>query len=230
LESFIANPENKIIANDYLYLAQAKFKKGITADGLSVDANLYNSGLEDIKKAIAIEPLIIEELNEVGKKMFTLKLYKEAIPVFEFGTTNSEFKNYLDDSIYYGLSIYYANSKKDQKPDPIALQKADLAFGNVITASPTYLDAYLYRARTNSLMGNDEMTIKYYEEYVAKITEKGAEEMAKPAVVKKVIESYNTIAASYANTNKAKATEYFNKTLALDPTNNYATESLKLLK
>ena len=79
-------------------------------------------------------------------------------------------------------------------------------------------------------MENDAMTIKYFEEYVAKVAEKGSEEMAKPSVLKKVIESYNTIAASYANTDKAKAIEYFNKTLTLDPTNNYATESLKLLK
>ena len=230
LESFIANPQNKVIANDYLYLAQAKFKKGIAADGLSVDQALYDSGMADIKKAIEIEPLIIEELGEVGKKMFTLKLYKEAASIFEFGTTNPEFKNYLEDNIYYGLSIYYANSKKGITPDLVELQKADLAFEKVIVASPTYLDGYLYRGRTNSLMNNDAMTIKYYEEYVAKVSEKGAEEIAKPTIVKKIVESYNTIAASYANTDKAKATEYFNKTLTLDPTNNYATESLKLLK
>ncbi len=230
LESYIANPDNKIIAKDYLYLGTAKFKKGLSADGLSIDADLYNSGLSDIKKAIEIEPLIIEDLNEVGKKMFTLKLYKEAIPVFEFGTTNSEYKNYIEDNIYFGLSIYYANSKKDTTPDPIALQKADAAFGNVVIASPSYQDAFLYRARTNSLMGNDEMTIKYYEEYVAKITEKGPEELAKPTTTKKVIESYNNIAASYANTDKVKAIEYLNKTLTLDPTNPYATESLSKLK
>ncbi len=230
LESFIGNPGNKVIAKDYLYLGTAKFKKGLAADGLSIDSALYNSGLADIKKAIEMEPLIIEELNEVGKKIFTLKLFNEAAPVFEFGTTNSEFKNYLEDNIYYGLSIYYANSKKGVTPDPVALQKADLAFEKVTVASPTYLDAYLYRGRTNSLMGNDPMTIKYYEEYVSKVAEKGAEEMAKPTVLKKVIESYNTIAASYANTDKVKAIEYFNKTLALDPTNNYASESLKLLK
>ena len=230
LESYIANPENKIIAKDYLYLGTAKFKKGLSADGLSIDANLYNSGLSDIKKAIEIEPLIIEDLNEVGKKMFTLKLFKEAIPVFEFGTTNSEYKNYIDDNIYYGLSIYYANNKKDITPDPIALQKADVAFGNVIIASPSYQDAYLYRGRTNNMIGNDEMTIKYYEEYVAKITEKGPEELAKPTTTKKIIESYNTIAANYANSDKAKAIEYFNKTLTLDPTNAYATESIAKLK
>lgn len=230
LEGFIANPDNKIIATDYLYLAQAKFKKGIAADGLSIDPVLFDSGIADIKKSIEIEPLIIEDLSEVGKKMFTARLFKEAAAVFEFGTTNSEYKNYSDDNVYYGLSVYYANSKKGITLDPIALQKADLAFEKVTVASPAYLDAYLYRGRTNSLLGNDPMTIKYYEEYVAKVTEKGAEEIAKPAVLKKIIESYNTIAASYANTDKVKAVEYFNKTLTLDPTNNYATESLKLLK
>jgi cytochrome c-type biogenesis protein CcmH/NrfG len=38
------------------------------------------------------------------------------------------------------------------------------------------------------------------------------------------------MAASFANTDKAKAKELFSKTLALDPANNYATESLKVLK
>lgn len=230
LESFIGNPGNKIIAKDYLYLGLSKFKKGLSTDGLSLDVNLYNSGLADIKKSVEMEPLVIEDLNEIGKKMFTQKLFKESVSIFELGTTKTENKNYVDDNIYYGLAIYYSNNKKDVTPDPIALQKADVAFGNVITASPTYQDAYLYRARTNSLMGNDEMTIKCYEEYVAKASEKGPEELAKPATIKKIIESYNTIAASYANTDKVKAKEYFAKTLALDPTNDYATKSLLLLK
>ena len=230
LESFIANPVNKVIAKDYLYLGTAKIKKGLSADELSIDTTLYEPGLADIKKAIEIEPLIIEDLNEVGKKIFALKLYKEAAPIFEFGTTNTEYKNYVEDNIYYGLSIYYANNRKDIKPDPIALQKADNAFGNVVIAAPSYQDAYLYRARTNSLMGNDAMTIQHYETYIAKITEKGPEELAKPTTIKKVIESYNNIAASYANTDKVKAIEFLNKTLAIDPTNDYATKSLALLK
>jgi len=225
LESFIANPVNKVIAKDYLYLGTAKFKKGLTADGLTIDPVLFDSGMADLKKAIEIEPLIIEDLNEVGKKLFALKLYKEAVPVFEFGTSNAEYKNYIEDNIYYGLSIYYANNKKDVTPNPVDLQKADLAFDKVIIASPSYHDAYLYRARTNSLIGNDEMTIKYYETFIAKITEKGPEELAKPTTTKKVVESYNNIAASYANTDKVKAIEFLTKTLTIDPTNPYATES-----
>lgn len=230
LESFIANPVNKVIAKDYLYLGTAKFKKGLTADGLTIDPALFDSGLADIRKAIEIEPLIIEDLNEVGKKLFSQKLYKEAISVFEFGTTNTEYKNYIEDNIYYGLAIYYANNKKDVTPDPLLLQKADLAFEKVTVASPSYQDAHLYRARTNSLMGNDEMTIKYYETYIAKISEKGPEELAKPTTTKKIVESYNNIAASYANTDKVKAIEFLTKTLTIDPTNAYATESLAKLK
>nr|WP_281337495.1 tetratricopeptide repeat protein [Flavobacterium eburneipallidum] len=232
LESFMSSPTNKVIAKDYLYLGMAKFKKGLAADGLSIDPVVFESGLADIKKAVEGEPMIVEDLNDLGRTMFGKKLYKEAASIFEIGTTSPDFKNYLEDNIYYGLSIYYGSGKKpDGAPLDIAsLQKADLAFERVSVASPTYLDAYIYRGRTNSLMGNDPMTIKYYEEYVAKVTEKGPEELAKPAVVKKVVESYNSIAASYANTDKAKAIEYFNKTLALDATNSYATESLKLLK
>jgi tetratricopeptide (TPR) repeat protein len=232
LEGYIANPNNKIIGQDYLYLAKAKFKKALSADGTSMDSTLFNAGLADIKKGIEIDPIILDELNELGKSLFSDKFYKEASAIFEFDITNADGPNYLEDNIYYGLSIYYGSGKRPegQSLDIESLQKADLAFERVYTASPTYLDALLYRARTNSLMANDEMTIKYYEEFVTKTMEKGPDELTNPVVLKKVIESYNTSAAAYANTDKAKAIEYFNKTLALDPTNNYATKSLELLK
>ncbi len=46
------------------------------------------------------------------KKLFSKKFYKEAAPIFELGTKNTEDKNYVDDNIYYGLSVLYGNSKK----------------------------------------------------------------------------------------------------------------------
>ena len=77
------------------------------------------------------------------------------------------------------------------------------------------------------MLEKDDMIIKYYEDYMRVVTEKGPEEVTKNKA--KFIESYNNIAASYANTDVTKAREYFNKTLALDPANPYATESLKSL-
>ena len=230
LETFTSNATNKIIAKDFQVLGLAKIKKGTSADGLSIDPVAFEAGLASIQKSIVMEPLAVEDLNEVGKKMFGQKLYKEAAAIFELGAANAESKSYLDDNLYLGLSLYYANNKKDVKPEIAGLQKADAAFDKVLVASPSYYEAYIFKARTNSLMENDENTIKFYEAYVAAVTAKGAEETAKPAVIKKIAESYNTIGATYANTDKVKAVEYFNKTLVIDPTNAYALSSIKQLK
>jgi tetratricopeptide (TPR) repeat protein len=233
LETFISNPSNKTIGIDYQDLGFSKIKKAISEDGKTIDTVLFDSGILDVKKAAELDTTgnLSINLSELGKKLYEQKLYKQAAALYEIAISNKESKNYILDNFYLGNSLYFDNTRKDiVKADPVALQKADLAYGTVIEASPKTQDAYIYRARTNSLLENDELTIKYYDQYVAIVTEKGAEELAKPATIKKIIESYNTTAASYANTNKAKAIEYFNKTIALDPTNQYALDSLKALK
>jgi cytochrome c-type biogenesis protein CcmH/NrfG len=230
-DSFFANPSNKIISGDYLNLGLAKIKKAISADGKTIDASLFNAGISDVRKAVEMEAAITNNLSEVGKKLYEQKLFKEAGAIYEIATTNKESKNYLTDNFYLGNAMYYDNVRKDiVKPDPVALQKADVAYGNIIEASPSTQDAYVFRARTNSLLGNDAMMVKCYEQYVTIVTAKGVEELAKPAIKTKFIEAYNNMGASYANTDKIKAKECFTKTLVLDPANNYATESLKLLK
>jgi Tfp pilus assembly protein PilF len=232
LETFISNPVNVSIGYDYYYLGIAKIKKATSADGLSVNSDLFNVAILDIKKAVEMDYQIVEELNPIGKKLFTQKLYKEASSVFEFGSlAKPESKNYSEDNTYYGLSLYYSNNNsKVLKPDPIALQKADVAFANVISNSPKYQESYLSRARVNSLLGNDELMAKYYQDYIVKVTDKGTEELAKPANKTKLIEAYNSIAANLAKTDIVKAKEFLNKTLSLDPANAYALSSLKALK
>ncbi|CAI2765557.1 tetratricopeptide repeat protein [Flavobacterium collinsii] len=230
IEDYIKVPSNKVIGRDYLYLGLSKIKKGTAADG-TVDQASFDAGLADIKKAIELEPLVVEELSDLGKALFGKKQFTQAAAVLELGTTNKESKNYLDDNIYYGISLYYANANKTNgAADAVALGKAEAAFDRILEASPSYSEAYLYKGRINNLLEKDDLIIKNYGEYVTSITAKGAEELAKPATVKKVVEAYNSIGASYANTDKVKAVEYFNKTLALDPTNAYATQSVKTLK
>ncbi len=229
LQKFTSNTANKIIPRDYLYLGQAKIKKGTSADGKLVDPTLLASAILDIKKAVEMEPLAANELNELGKKLYDQKAFAAAAAVFEVAVTNPDSKNYLIDNFYLGNSLYYDNTRKDVvKPDPIALQKADIAFGNVITASPTTQDAYLFRARTNNLLENDQMMANYYQQYIDTVIAKGDAEVTKNS--KKFTEAYNAMASFYANTDKAKAKELLNKTLAIDPANTYAIEALKLLK
>jgi len=229
LQDYTANTANKVIPRDYIYLGQAKIKKGASADGKTIDSVLLASAIEDIKKAVAMEPLVAADLNELGKKLYDQKAFGAAAAVFEVAISVPTSKNYLIDNFYLGNAIYYDNTRKDiVKPDPIALQKADVAFGNVIAASPNTADAYIFRARTNNLLENDEVMAANYQLYIDTVTAKGEAEVTKNKA--KFIEAYNNMAAHFANTDKTKAKELFNKTLALDPTNNYATESLKLLK
>ncbi len=229
LNDFIANPNNKVIARDYFYLGLAKIMKSNNVEAETVNVEEFNAGIVDLKKSVEMEITMTNDLSAIGKKFYEQKLYNEAAAIFEIAVTNLESKNNLLDNFYLGNSIYFNNTKKGfEKVDPIALAKADVAFGKVIEASPTTQDAYLYRARTNLLLENDEMMAKYYLEYIDVVTKKGPEEVEKNKT--KFVEAYNTIAASYAIYEKPKAIEFFNKAIAIDPTNEYALQSLKALK
>jgi tetratricopeptide (TPR) repeat protein len=182
-----------------------------------------------MKKAVEMDVAVTEQLNELGKRAYEQKQFQQAAAIFEIAVTNPKSSNYLIDNFYLGNSLYYANSRGEStKPDPTQLQKADVAFGNVIAASPTTQDAYLFRARTNRLLENDEAMASFYDQYVKVVSEKGAEEIA--ANKAKIVEAYNNTGAHYANTDKTKAIEYFNKTLAIEPSNVYAADAIKSLK
>jgi predicted Zn-dependent protease len=228
LNEFIAKGI-KVIPGDYYYLGLALIKKSIGVDGKTVDTTLLKNGAAEIQKAVTMEPVLSNGLNEIGKKYFGLKLYDVSTAIFEVAISNPTSKNYLEDNVYYGLSVITINRGKDAKTiDLLGLDKADKAMDNVITASPAYQEAYLYKARINSSLEKDEVMAATYQKYLDIVLPKGEEEIAKNKA--KVTESYNSIAAHFANTDKVKAKEFFNKTLALDPTNNYALESLKVLK
>lgn len=228
LSEYISNPTNKIIGRDYLYLGLAKIKKSSEVEG-KTDAAMYEMGVADLKKAVQLEPTTTSDLNELGQQAYTDRDFNKAAAIFEIATSNPQSPNFLIDNLYLGNSIYYANTRKDVvKIDKVALEKADKAFGNVITASPATADAYIFRARTNKLLEKDELMAQYYEDFLRVLKEKGPEEMEANKV--KVVEAYNNIGAHYANSDKVKAIEYFNKVLSLDPANNYATQSIQSLK
>ena len=229
LNDFISNPANKVIARDYAYYGQAKIKKGTSADGKTVDPIVLAEAIADIKKAIEIEPLMANELNELGKKYFSQKMFSVSSPIFELAIANPNSTNFIEDNVYYGLSVYTENKAKDAATmDKVALAKADVAMDTVIAATPNYQEAYLYKARINNTLGNDEIMAATYQKYLDVVTTKGPEDLAKNKT--KVMESYNNMASHFANNDVPKAKELLNKTLELDPANQYALDALKILK
>ncbi len=243
LNDFLAKDQAKIIGRDYLYLGLAKTQKALTtttaADSSTtskVDKTLFDAGIADIRKGVELDPSMANELNDFGKKFFDLKLYKEAAAIYEIATTNRNSRNFLYDNFYLGYALYFDNANKGEgeKVDVVGLQKANVAFANVIESSPTTQDAYVYKARVNSLLEEDTAAqaemVKNYEDYIRVVTEKGEAEMSKPANKTKFVEAYNNIGIYYAKTDKVKAKENFEKALAIDPANETALSTLKLLK
>lgn len=229
LTDFTTKSTNKIIARDYFYLAQAKTKKAQGADGMITDKVAFDDVLSNYKKAIELDEKIANELNAIGKAYFTKKQYKEAASVFELAIATTTSKNFLEDNIYYGLCVYTENrNKKPEELDKEAMIKADKSLDIVIAATPSYLESYLYKARINNTLENDEVAQVTYQKFIDLVVVKTPEEIA--ANKTKLIEAYNNIAAIYANTDKPKAVEYFTKTLELDPANKYALDSVKVLK
>lgn len=225
LEDFIANPVTKKIPRDYFVLGQAKMKKATGEDGKIVDQVKFTDAVATMKMAIEQEPKIAEEIYDIGSVFFKQKSYDQAATVFEIATSNKESKNYSDDNAYYGYSVYYGYDKT--KPNVVALDKAEIAFSEVIAKYPTAAIYYFFKAKINGLQEKDDAMVKSYQDYMDLVTSKGPDEVAKAKT--KFIEAYNNIGAFYANTDKVKATEMWNKTLAIDPTNKYAIDSIASL-
>ncbi len=228
LKDFISAPTNKVIARDYIYLGLAKMRKADAGADVAMDIKMFEEGLSDIRKAVEMDIEMTNDLSELGRKLYEDKKFKEAAAVYTIAVTNPNSLNHLLDNFYLGNSIYFANTASDVTTvNAEQLKQADEAFGRVIAASPTTQDVYLYRARTNRLLENSAMETLYYEQYIDVVTKKGPEEVA--ANKAKFVEAYNNIGSNYANSDIAKAKESFNKTLSIDPTNQFATQALKQL-
>lgn len=243
INEFLATPNAKSIGRDYLYLGMAKTRKALTTikssdgtDSYKLEQSLFNSGVADMLKGVQMDPAMANELNDIGKKFFDIKLYNEAAAIYEVATSNPNSQNFLYDNFYLGYALYFGNVNlpQGQKISPLVVEKAIKAFDNVIAVSPTTHDAYIYKARINSLLENNAEAqakmVTNYEEFIKVVTEKGEAEMAKPANKTKFVEAYTNIGTYYATTDKVKAKEMFQKAIAIDPTNEVALARLKALK
>ena len=242
LNEFLTNPNAKPIGRDYLYLGMAKTRKALSTtknaegeDVNKVEQTLFTSGVADMLKGVQMDPATANELNDIGKKFFDIKLYNEAAAIYEVATSNPNSQNFLYDNFYLGYALYFGNVNlpEGQKIDPIIVEKASKAFDNVIAVSSTTQDAYIYKARVNSLLDNNPEAqakmVKNYEEYIRVVTEKGEAEVNKPANKTKFVEAYINMGTHFVTTDKAKAKELFQKALAIEPSNEIALARLKAL-
>lgn len=239
MKEWIAKADPKrIIARDYLYLGLANLASSVGQDaqgnGTITNQAAFDEAIANIRKAAETDINITNEFNTIGQKLFKQKLYGPAAVVFEVATSNPDNRNLMVDSFYLAYSIFYDHVNKSpeaQKANIENLKKGDVALAKVIELSPEAQDAFLYKGKINRYMQTEESLkpmAEAYDKYIEIVTAKGDAEIAKQK--KNLQEAYANAGAYYAATDKAKAVDYFNKALAIDPNDEYAKSQLKALK
>jgi tetratricopeptide (TPR) repeat protein len=224
LKDFIAKVDPKrVIAQDYLYLGRAEIKNGA-----------IENGINDIKRAIVLDSASVVAMSEIGKALYDSKKYTQAAQAYELSIKNP--KRNLLDYYYLGSSYYFdygARKAASEMLDNSLLVKADSAFSYLIQRSPSTHVAWQFRGRINRQLddANDSkgLALSYYEKYVDIIT------VTKPDLAVKnaagLIEAYTYLGsvAARKDRNNAKAKDYFDKVLVLDPNNEVVKQALKAI-
>ncbi|EDM34089.1 TPR repeat-containing protein [Pedobacter sp. BAL39] len=212
----------RIVGSDYLYLGRAQLASG--NDSLA---------LINITKAVIKDSTNVDALAEVAKAYFDAKKYDKSAKVYETViAADTSAKGVLYSYFYNGLANYFDYAAKinaQQKPSKDLLAKADASIAKVAKLAPETTDAYLYRARINSLIDDETapkgLMVPFYEEFIKKVTVDKPELAA--ANAKKLAEAYDNLGAFYATSDKAKALDYLNKSIAANPAGTFAPAKIK---
>jgi predicted Zn-dependent protease len=205
MESYLRTaPAEKLIADDYAYQSRILGKINKTQESLAA-----------INKAIELAPASKKADFEAEKTKIQLinKDYSGALSALKEKAKTGDLAD------QYRLAAAYASAK--QYP------QADSVFGIINTAKADYAPAYIARAKVNVALdpdANKGLAKPYYEKYI----ELGN---ADPSKYKAgMVEAYDYLGAYNAHKNdKAGAKENFEKALALDPADDFASKSLKII-
>ncbi|MDR6785817.1 tetratricopeptide repeat protein [Pedobacter africanus] len=216
--------QNRIVPSDYLYLGKAQLQN--KQDSLASIT---------LTKAVQLDSTYADALAEVAKSYFDQKNYGKAAQIYEQATKAApNAKGVLYSFFYQGLAYYfdYANKMNaPTKPSKDILVKADSAIAKVAQLAPETADAYLYRGRINNLMDDEAnpkgLMVPHYEAFIKKVTVDKPELAASSA--RKLSEAYDNLAGFYATSDKAKAVDYLNKSIAANPAGTFAPAKLKEL-
>lgn len=248
LENFFEKGK-KFIGKDYLVLAKAKLALAKT-DGEVTDMAKFEEALTHLETAVAQDPESAKEFSKLGEELYKERLYEAAAKVFMIATSNPESPTFALDNLYLGNALLFhtsslqnekAERKEEFTPEELQefaalLEKGDQAYAHVIEFAPTTQDAHLNKAKINRVNGSDEAlqkAVESYENYIEVVTKKGEDELSKDRTQRELLAGYTFLGSQYSKSDKAKAIEYFNQALKLNPTEDvakYINDSIGVLR
>lgn len=224
LNSFINVIEAKRrIADDYLYLGKAY--QNLKVDSLAIKNYLTAFDYDTTNNAVLIN---------IAKTYFSAKKYGKSAEYYRkiASLPNASYA----DKFYLGYAdyFYYATELSSKEPKDVALNnkillEADSAFTFVGEKAKSG-DAYLYLARVEYYLDPTDAAKKSgnaYDKYIELTLAKGAPSERDK---KNLVEAYSYNGGLYIKSDKAKAKEYFEKALVLNPNDAKIIEALRTIE
>jgi tetratricopeptide (TPR) repeat protein len=217
----------KYLPTDYKY-------KGLLLSKTGKDS----LGIIEMEKAVALDPTYAKDAySDIAGIYYKNKRYAKVSSYIEKKQTIDATS--LNNTDYFNLGRAYYNTalplfneamnSKDAKVKTAKetealpyLIKADTAFAGLVRKNPSWVTAYIWRGRTNSLT---EILLKKEKEGMAKVHYEKVLSMVKPeekttTYKKETIEALEYLGSYYVSINdKAKADEIFNQLKEIDPNN-----------
>ncbi|RZJ93183.1 MAG: hypothetical protein EOO60_05490 [Hymenobacter sp.] len=188
-------PADKIIPEDYSYQSKILLKNNKPTEAIDILQKAITATTDPAKKRDLMSDLVVAYT--------ATKDYNKAVGVQKQITAMPG--SDLTDQFRYAVSLDRAQK----------YTSSDSVYNIIITAKPDYIPAYQYRARANAGMdadGTKGLAKPYYEKYIELAG--GTPDKYKAGLV----ESYDYLALyNLNNKDKAAATSYVDKALALDP-------------
>ncbi len=231
--------------NEAEQAADAFFNASDNADYSSLDYRYHGSLLNALKK---YDQAIDAYGKALEKDSTQTDIWREMADVYESGNNYSQaiaaYRKYYDilsqdkktvESLFRFGRLYYGQGTS---PDTLsiqpadrmaALQAADSVFAQVTQQAPDSYLGNMWRARTNSAMDpetTEGLAKPYYEKVAEMLLEKN-----EPRYNSALIECYSYLGYYYLLKSDYPASkEYWNKILAIDPTNAIAKKALDGIK
>ena len=226
-------PKEKHIFQDYLYLGQ-----------LAVKEKQSKVAFDAFKKAIELDSTHVELYKEIAAAASKLGLYPEAITCYEKYLALDPEANTMDYFSYgqanYSAAAYYVTNT-DSVMDEVAfknyVKKGDAAFAEVAKRKPELYNGYLWRANINALLDKYEgdktggkvpgYAKPFFEEALKVMLSNNAD----GARNKDIINAYRYLLSYYgANNDNPNVIDYCKRILQIDPNDEQAQKTLKILK
>lgn len=234
ISQFIATVDaRRVVAYDYEYLAKALKEKAVVNNDSIVDRDTFTKSLDALAKGLE-KGMPVGDFKELAVNLYTARKYLDAAEVFRVIKDSPE--GSLVDYLYFANSIlnFTARLPEEERVNyQQVLLEADAAYATVIEKAPLTQDAYFNRGNLNRMIISDQSEFnaaQQFEGYIRVVLEKGDEELEKSNVRKRLSDAYTHVGAYYAEIDKAKSIENFEKAVEFNPENEHAAQSLSFLK